>query len=223
MTNSNLRVVTPITENRTVTPQRAPNAELRTREHLTADEVEKLIEAAKANRYGYRDALMVLLAYRHGLRAAEVVDLRWGAGRLQNRDPAHPAGPRTAPRPPILSAGVRCASSVAISGKARNPRLCLSQSAAHRYRRRLLPHDRAGSHRGRSGHQGARSHAAPRLRLQARQRRPRHACDPGVSRTSQYPEYDTIYRLGAAAVQGVFSRLRRRGDHKRQARPSAAV
>jgi integrase len=45
---------------------------------LTADEVEKLIEAAKANRYGYRDALMVLLAYRHGLRAAEVVDLRCG-------------------------------------------------------------------------------------------------------------------------------------------------
>ena len=82
MTNSNLRVVTPITENRTVTPLRAPNAELRTREHLTADEVEKLIEAAKANRYGYRDALMVLLAYRHGLRAAEVVDLR-GRSRHQ--------------------------------------------------------------------------------------------------------------------------------------------
>jgi hypothetical protein len=28
------------------------NAELRTREHLTADEVENLIEAAKANRHG---------------------------------------------------------------------------------------------------------------------------------------------------------------------------
>jgi site-specific recombinase XerD len=78
MTNSNLRLVTPITENRTVTLRRAPNAQLRTREHLTADEVEKLIEATKANRYGYRDALMVLLAYRHGLRAAEVVDLRCG-------------------------------------------------------------------------------------------------------------------------------------------------
>jgi type 1 fimbriae regulatory protein FimB/type 1 fimbriae regulatory protein FimE len=77
MANPNLRLVTPTTENRTVTPQRAPNAELRTREHLTADEVEKLIEAAKTNQYGHRDALMVLLAYRHGLRAAEVVDLRW--------------------------------------------------------------------------------------------------------------------------------------------------
>jgi hypothetical protein len=36
MTNSNLRLVTPITENLTVTPRRAPNANLRTREHLTA-------------------------------------------------------------------------------------------------------------------------------------------------------------------------------------------
>jgi integrase len=77
MANSNLRLVTPATENRTVTPKRTSNSQLRTREHLTAGEVEALIEAAKANRYGYRDALMVLLAYRHGLRAAEVVDLRW--------------------------------------------------------------------------------------------------------------------------------------------------
>ena len=50
---------------------------MRSREHLTADEVERLIEAASGNRQGHRDALMVLLAYRHGLRAAEVVDLRW--------------------------------------------------------------------------------------------------------------------------------------------------
>jgi integrase len=77
MEKPNLRLVTPTTENRTVTPQRPPNAELRTREHLTADEVEKLVEAVRQNRYGHRDALMVLLAYRHGLRAAELVDLRW--------------------------------------------------------------------------------------------------------------------------------------------------
>ena len=60
MTNSNLRLVTSTTENRTVAPRRAPNAELRTREHLTADEVEKLIEAVRPNRYGHRDALMHL-------------------------------------------------------------------------------------------------------------------------------------------------------------------
>jgi hypothetical protein len=36
---------------RTVPPKRAKNAELRTREHLTPDQVEALIEAAKGNRY----------------------------------------------------------------------------------------------------------------------------------------------------------------------------
>jgi type 1 fimbriae regulatory protein FimB/type 1 fimbriae regulatory protein FimE len=56
---------------------RRPNAELRTREHLTAGEVDALIEATKANRYGHRDATMILVAFRHGLRAAEVCDRRW--------------------------------------------------------------------------------------------------------------------------------------------------
>jgi site-specific recombinase XerD len=56
---------------------RSKNAELRTREHFTPDEVEALIEAAKDNRYGHRDATVILLTYRHGLRAAEVCDLRW--------------------------------------------------------------------------------------------------------------------------------------------------
>ncbi len=75
MDNSTLAMVAPATINRTVL--RRPNAELRTREHLTTDEVEKLIDSASTNRQGYRDALMVLLAFRHGLRAAEVCDLRW--------------------------------------------------------------------------------------------------------------------------------------------------
>jgi integrase len=76
MAKQRLRLVTPPTENRTVTPRRAKNGDVRTRERLTMDEVERLIEEAKANRYGHRDALMVLLAFRHGLRPGEVVDLR---------------------------------------------------------------------------------------------------------------------------------------------------
>ena len=73
-----LRLVRPTAKKRTVaTPRRRPNRELRTREHLTEREVERLIEAAKANRHGQRDATMILIAYRHGLRPAEVCDLRW--------------------------------------------------------------------------------------------------------------------------------------------------
>ena len=50
---------------------------MRTREYLTDAEVTKLIAATTDNRYGNRDASMILIAYRHGLRAAELVDLRW--------------------------------------------------------------------------------------------------------------------------------------------------
>ena len=72
-----LKLVTPAAVNRTVTPKRLRNADLRTREYLTEAEVERLMAAAQGNRWGHRDATMVLMAYRHGLRAAEVVDLRW--------------------------------------------------------------------------------------------------------------------------------------------------
>ena len=48
------------------------------RKFLTRGEVEKLIaSAAKVGRYGYRDALAIELAFRHGLRAAELVALEW--------------------------------------------------------------------------------------------------------------------------------------------------
>jgi integrase len=78
MANSHLKLVAPNTVKRTVTtPLRRPNAEARTREYLTDAEVERLVTAAKANRYGHRDATVILVAYRHGLRASELVDLRW--------------------------------------------------------------------------------------------------------------------------------------------------
>ncbi len=48
------------------------------REHLTPQEVEKLIKAAsRVGRYGHRDATLILIAFRHGLRVSELVALRW--------------------------------------------------------------------------------------------------------------------------------------------------
>jgi integrase len=49
----------------------------RPREYLTEREIEKLMEAARANRWGHRDATGILIAYRHGFRASELVALRW--------------------------------------------------------------------------------------------------------------------------------------------------
>ena len=59
MTKTRLKLVSPATVNRTVTPLRRPNAELRPREHLTEREVEKLVKAAKGNRWGQRDSTVL--------------------------------------------------------------------------------------------------------------------------------------------------------------------
>ena len=77
MAKPRLKLVAPTTKKRTVTPTRLPNAKLRTREYLTDVEVQRLMKAAGGNRWGHRDATMILVAYRHGLRVSELVDLRW--------------------------------------------------------------------------------------------------------------------------------------------------
>ena len=71
-----LRVIEPSNVNRSV-PGRPTNAELRPREYLTPAEIDKLIAVARKGRYGHRDATLILIAYRHGLRAVEICDLEW--------------------------------------------------------------------------------------------------------------------------------------------------
>jgi integrase len=178
MAKSNLRLVPPPTENRTVKetepPRRPPNRELREREHLTDGEVERLIEAARDNRHGYRDALMILMAYRHGLRAAEVTDLKWeqvdfDRGELHvNRlkggmESTHPLTGRELRElrkhkrysPPSLRFVFVSERGAPLSGG-------------------LQPHDQARRGRRRSRDQGARPHAPPCLRLQAGKQRDRY-------------------------------------------------
>ena len=80
MTNPHLAAAAPSTVNGTVTrqpPRRRRNAEVRAREYLTDTEVARLIVAAGNNRHAHRDATAVLVAYRHGLRASELVGLQW--------------------------------------------------------------------------------------------------------------------------------------------------
>lgn len=68
-------------------PPRRPNQASRSREYLTPKEIDRLIAAAKAiGRHGHRDATLILLAYRHGLRVSELVSLRWDAVDLDHGD-----------------------------------------------------------------------------------------------------------------------------------------
>ena len=87
----------------------APDTEMDTlglrREYVTEDEVERLLRAASKHERGDRDALMILMAYRHGLRVSELISLQWAqidldAGRLRvvrlkgSDDSVHPLGGR---------------------------------------------------------------------------------------------------------------------------------
>src|SRR5690242_451935 len=74
-----LKIVEPCNENRQVRPtlRRIANADMRPREYLTPAEIEKLIKAAKEGRWGLRDSTLIMVAYRHGLRAKEAAELEW--------------------------------------------------------------------------------------------------------------------------------------------------
>jgi site-specific recombinase XerD len=59
-------------------PHKLKNKDRRSREHLSPKEIDQLIHAARqTGRHGHRDATMILISYRHGLRISELVSLRW--------------------------------------------------------------------------------------------------------------------------------------------------
>ncbi|HWO38462.1 MAG TPA: hypothetical protein VNO32_57550 [Candidatus Acidoferrum sp.] len=74
MKNATLRLVTddePTTEKLTVSNAgRKANVEYRGREYLTKEEVDAPVATAKKNRNGQRDALMLRMAFLHGMRAS---------------------------------------------------------------------------------------------------------------------------------------------------------
>jgi len=77
---TDIATVSPTVAKRTVEEGRKPNAHYRSREYLTEREVDRLMKAAadrRNKRNGHRDATMILVTYRHGLRASEACSLRW--------------------------------------------------------------------------------------------------------------------------------------------------
>jgi hypothetical protein len=82
-------------------PRRLKSKELRTGEHLTAPEVEMLIEAAKDNRHGHRDATMILIAFSTacGRRSFVISD---GNRSILKPPPSMSAESRTAPEVPAF-------------------------------------------------------------------------------------------------------------------------
>jgi integrase len=197
MENSRLREAAPTAVNVTVGK--------RSREYLTDREVERLIEAAKQNRSGHRDATAILVAYRHGLRASELVTLRWddidlatGRLRCQRASDIGAGKPRAAQAP------------------ARSPDVPIR---LHLGAWRAVVRSRISAH----GCQGGRGceihvprafpHAAACLRVQARQRRPRHSRHPSLSRPPIDHVHGPLHCLDAEPVQKLLEGLTFQASH----------
>src|SRR5215831_9242546 len=204
---SHLKLVTPTTENRTVaTPLRRKNAELRTREYLTDAEVERLTEAAKANRYGHRDATMILVAYRHGLRVSELVDLRWdqidfNSGTLAVRR-AKQGSPATHP---VLGDELRALRRLQREEEPKSPFVFTSERGS--------PFTTAGFARlvERAGtaaelrFKASPAHAQARLWLCASQQGARYAGSAGLPWPQEHPAHGSLYRAVAGSVQELLA------------------
>jgi len=212
MAKPHLKLVTPATENRTVLPagskvvatvmpNRQPNAAYRTREYLTDAEVARLIDAAKGNRYGQRDATMILLAYRHGFRAAELVDLRWDQIDFDQAALAVRRAKRGSPSThPILGDELRALRRLQREQEPRSPFVFTSERGAPFTTAgfaRLV--ERAGA-TAQLGFQGPSQYASPRLRLRPGQQGARYAGSPGLSRSPKHPAHRALYRVVARPI-----------------------
>src|SRR3954470_18461507 len=113
MSSTTAPATTPAPQNGTVPPRPVPQAQRRPREYLTPNEVERLIAAARQNRYGHRDATMIRVAYRAaggepveyhpnggevlldgrgGLAVAELLDVGGDVDRADSGNRGHAAG-----------------------------------------------------------------------------------------------------------------------------------
>jgi integrase len=208
MPKSHLKLVPP------TLPRRPRNADLRTREHLTAGEVEALVEAAKANRYGHRDATMILIAFRHGLRAAELCDLRWdqvefGAAVLHVRQVKN----GTPSTHPLRGDELRALRRLQRESET-SPFVFVSERGS--------PFTTAGFAR-----MVERAAAGAGLELKAHPHMLRHACGyalankghdaryPGLARAPLDHQYRDLYGTGAESVQGFLARV---SEDRRSAR-----
>ena len=73
-------------QKRPIAPGRKKNRIYRSREYLTLDEVKRMIDVAQLRgRTPVRDQALLLLMFRHGLRASEAAKLRWDAVMLKER------------------------------------------------------------------------------------------------------------------------------------------
>jgi integrase len=160
--------------------------------------------ARKSSRYGHRDATMILIGYRHGLRASELCDLQWsqvelGTGRLHVRR-AKNGSPSVHPMQGDEIRALRLQreqglSSYVFMTERDGP---MTPKAFHALFGRI-------GERGENAVPNPPSHVEARLRLRARQCRPRHPGPAGVARPQKHPAHGALHRAGAGQVQKLLA------------------
>jgi integrase len=206
MAKSHLKLVAPNTENRTVAmPRRKPNSELRTREYLTDAEVGSLAEAAKGNRYGHRDATMILMAYRHGFRSSELVDLRWDQIDFDRATLAVRRVKQGSPSThPIQGDELRALRRLQREQEPQSPFVFTSERGSPfttaGFARMV---ERAGC-RGQAGIQGAPAHATACLRLRTGQQGARYPRLAGLPGPQEHSAHGALHRAVTRSVQGFW-------------------
>ena len=207
MTKSPLKRVAPATVNRTVTmPRRKPNSVYRTREHLTGAEVDRLIDAAKANRWGDRDATMILVAFRHGLRSSELVDLRWDQIDFSHAV-LHVRRAKKGTLATLPVSAMKCGHCASCSGSRIPSRRSFSPASGdRRSRRQVLRADMVG----RAGVEAKLGFPAdPHMLRHAcgfalAEQGPRYASVAGLPWPPQHPAHGAIHRVVAGQVEGLL-------------------
>jgi integrase len=169
--NAQLRLVAPSNVNRSV-PIRPANSELRNPEYLTPAEVGKLMKEARQGRYGHRDATLILVAFRHGLRASEICDLEWSQvefGRSASLHVRRVKNGKASVHPLRAMRSGHCAS---FAGNSRTQHSCSPPSEAdHSPRTLLIASSNALGSALASISRSMLTHAQARLRLRAGERR----------------------------------------------------
>ncbi len=190
---------------------RFPREQRQTRSYLTEAEVERLMQAVrKHGRHGHRDATMILLAFRHGLRVGELVRLQWSQVHLESatlhvqrlkhgKPSAHP----------LSGVELRALRRLRREQPAGSRFVFVSERGAPMTTRGFAQMLSRTARAHCVSDRGPSAHAAACLRLQARERSPGHARHLRLSRPSQYPTYGPLHRARERALRRVLAGLMR--------------
>ena len=154
---------------------------------------------------GHRDATMILVAYRHGLRVSELVDLRFdqidfNAGTLAVRR----AKRGTPAMHPIRGDELRALRRLQREQDPKSPFVFTSERGAPFTTAGFCAHGGACRRSRRAEVQGSPAHAPTCLRLRLGQQGPRYPSTASLPRAPEYPAYGTLHRTGAGSVQGLL-------------------